>query len=122
VKAVSELRLSEMTDDQRACFDVLELVFYGAHHVPKVQSYGKGIKVNVFSGKLATFDFDYLTRLVVLCHDACVRAEIVQGGPGNVGIVLHKRHVREGRMNERHPRMEDAIAAIRPQLIGPLNQ
>ena len=103
----------DMTTDQLACFDLLAKVFYGEHHVPPVRSFGDGIKCHVYSGKLATFDFDYLTRLVVLAHDQCIRVEICQGGPGTVGVALHKRHTREGRMSERHPTIEDAIQKIR---------
>lgn len=106
------LHENDMTEQQRACFDVLAQTFYGAHHVPRVQAFGNGIKVNVYAGKLATFDFNYLTRLVLFCHQSMVRAEIVQGGPGCVGVVLHKRHVRDGRMCERHPTIEQAISEI----------
>ena len=109
----NELHREQMTDDQAACFDLLAKVFHGEHNVPPVRSFGKGIKCHVHSGQLATFDFDYLTRLVVLGHDQCIRVEVCQGGPGTVGVVLFKRHTREGRMTERHPTMEDAMAKIR---------
>lgn len=102
-----------MTAEQEVCFDLLCDVFYGEHHCPDVSGFGRGIKANVYSGQMATFDFDYLTRLVVLAHDRCVRVEICQGGPGRVGVVLHKRFTREGDMYKRHPTMEAAVAGIR---------
>lgn len=105
----------DMTEDQRACFALLAKAFHGEHHVPPVKQFGKGIKTNVYAGKLATFDFDYLTRLVVLGHDRCIRVEITQGGPGMIGVALFRRHAREGRMSERHPTIEDAIAKIRAE-------
>lgn len=108
-----ELHRDKMTDDQRACHDVLCRVFYGEHHVPTVRAFGRGIRVSVYSGQLATFDFDYLTRLVVISHDECVRAEIMQSGPGRVGVALFKRHAREGTMASRHPTLEQAAAGIR---------
>lgn len=107
-----ELKRDKMTADQQACFDLLAEVFGGAHHVPKAVEWGYGIKVNVGSGRLATFDFNFLTRLVVLAHDRCIRAEICQGGPRMVGVALWKRQ-REGGMNQRHPTLEDAVASIR---------
>ena len=106
------LAKADMSGDQLECFDLLCRLMHGAHHVPNVSKYGFGIKVSVQSGKFSTFDFDYLTRLVVLAHDLCIRAEIVSSGPHLVGIVLHKRHAREGGMCERHPTMEGALASM----------
>ena len=108
-----DLRPEQMTDDQRACFAVLCETFFGEHHVGNVVAFGRGIKTSVHSGQLATVDFDYLTRLVVLAHDHCVRVEIMQGGPGRIGIALHRRHQRDGDIAKRHPTLEDAAAAIR---------
>ena len=102
-----------LTADQKACYDVMALVVHGEHHMNKVVSHGRGIKTSEWSGKLSTFDFDLLTRLVVLAHDACVRVEIASSGPGRVGIVLHKRHSRDGSVFDRHPTIEDATAAVR---------
>jgi hypothetical protein len=105
---------ASMTDAQRACFDLLCEAFYGEHHVPdNIYAFGRGIKCNVQSHMLATFDFDCLTRLVVLAHDRCVRLEIVSSGPGRIGLVLHKRASREGAMHERHPTIEDAVQRVR---------
>lgn len=112
------LTKAAMTDDQRACFDLLCRVFLGEHHAPeRIYAWGRGIKCNSESHRLSTFDFDYLTRLVVLAHDACVRVEIVSSGPGCIGLVLHKRHARDGAMHERHPTMEEAIERVRPKRL-----
>lgn len=102
-----------MTLDQRACFDLLCRVFGGEHHLANVYACGSGIKVNMPGDRLATFDLDYLTRLVVLAHDECVRVEVAPGGPYRVKLLLHKRCSRSGRVNERHPTLEDAMARIR---------
>lgn len=78
------LTKATMTDDQRACFDLLCKVFLGEHHAPnRIYSWGRGIKCHTEGQRFSTFDFDYLTRLVVLAHDACVRVEIVSSGPAH---------------------------------------
>lgn len=110
-------RLSKaaMTEAQRECFGLLCEVFHGEHHAPdRIYAFGRGIKCSAESHRLSTFDFDYLTRLVVLAHDRCVRVEIVSSAPGRVGLVLHKRAGRDGSSYERHPTIEEAIVRIRP--------
>jgi hypothetical protein len=65
------------------------------------------------SPRLSTFDFDDLTTLVFLCHDHCIRAEIVPLNQQHVEIVFHARRGREGQMSLRHPPIETAIARWR---------
>lgn len=113
------LTKADMTEAQRACFALLCDVFHGEHHAPdRIYAWGTGIKCAVWGGKLATFDFDYLTRLVVLAHDRCVRVEVVSSGPGHVGLELHKRFGRDGGVSERHPTMEQAIERVRPKRLA----
>ncbi len=103
-----------MTADQIWCLDLLCDVFGGEHHLGHVYECGSGIKVSMPGDRLATFDLDYLTRLVVLAHDRCVRVEVAPGGPYRVKLLVHKRYLRKaGRVNERHPEIEDAIREVR---------
>lgn len=104
-----------MSDDQFECYKFLADIHNGFHHMfGKVHNWGTGIKLNsTCSNHLATFDYNNLTRLVVLAHDKMIRVEIVPSGPNMIGIVCHKRKSREGRMYERHPTIEDAIKTIR---------
>jgi len=103
-----------MTDDQFECYMLLCGVFRGSHHLDgKVKEFGRGISMTVCGGKLATFDFDYLTRLVIRAHDKMIRVEIDAGGPRRVKVILHKRHTRDGRIIERHPTIEQAIETHR---------
>jgi len=103
-----------MTQDQKECHDLLCDLVGGEHHInSRVYSFGRGIRASVYSGQLATFGFDMLTRLVLMAHDRCIRAEIIASGPGRVGIALHKRHTREGSMSKRHPTIDQAIAVHR---------
>lgn len=109
----NELSPKNMSGDQIQCYELLCDLMHGEHHLNKVQAFGRGIKMSVYSGQLSTFDFDYLTRLVIMAHDRCIRAEIIASGPGRVGVALFKRHTREGSINQRHPTIETAIASIR---------
>lgn len=108
-------RYDWMTDDQWECYKMLADLYLGFHHITgKLHEWGDGIKLNTSNvGSFASFDFDRLTRAIVMAHDRIVRIEIVPSGPGMLGIILHKRHKREGRMHERHPTIEDAINTIR---------
>lgn len=116
---LQRLTKADMTEAQRACFDLLCDVFHGEHHAPeRIYAFGRGIKCNAEIHRLSTFDFDYLTRLVVLAHDACVRVEIVSSGPGRIGLVLHKRAGRTGSSYDRHPTMEEAIERVRPKRLA----
>jgi hypothetical protein len=84
----------------------------GEHHFPsKVKPHGRGWSMSHF-GSLSTFDTDDLTRLVLLAHEKCIRAQVEQGGPNRLRIAIWKRE-RGGRMYERHPTIEQAIAAFR---------
>lgn len=88
-------------------------VFCGKHHIPsELKPYGTGWKVNAHAS-LSTFDFNELTKLVFLAHDRCMRVEIVQGGPGRVGIVIWKRGGRTGDIWYRHPTIEQALEVHR---------
>jgi len=104
-----------MSDDQYECAEMFADLFRGWHHVNgPIHEHGTGICHNTHSCRLATFDFDMLTKIVIMSHDRCIRAEITHSGPRMLKIVLHKRHTREGQMHDRHPTMEQAIINARP--------
>ena len=97
-----------MTDDQWHCWQMLARVRKGFHHINgNPRPWGTGIKVSVPDG-WSTFDFDQLTRLVVACHQWCVRVEVVASSPRRLGLCLWKRK-REGLMYQRHPTIYDAV-------------
>lgn len=73
------------------------------------------ITIKLRFAHLATFDNDTLTRLVILCHDRALRCEIEGRGPQTLQLMFHQRQ-RDGQMYERHPTMEQAIAAHREHL------
>lgn len=91
----------------------------GEHHIPgKIRAYGPAWYIN-FHHDLSTFDFDYLTRLVFLAHDRCVRASIQQSGPRMIKIIIWAREGRDGSMYERHPTIEHALSEWREAHTGP---
>lgn len=68
--------------------------------------------VSVQPDRLATFDFDGLTRLVFAAHDAAARVDVGPAGPSYVRICLYLRE-REGGVSRRHPTLEAAVAEWR---------
>lgn len=107
-----------MTDDQWECAKFMRDLFFGFHHINgEIKQSGLGIVVNVFNGNwAASFDYDGLTRAVVMAHDRMIRFEISGNtGPNMLKLFAHKRHIREGPMHKRHPTLEDAVARIRAQ-------
>lgn len=70
------------------------------------------MRFNCQYSRLATWDFQDLTRLVFLAHDFCIRVEITPAGPKGVWLWFHWRK-REGDMAERHPTLEQAVQSFR---------
>lgn len=95
----------QLTADQKFCIAMLAEWMGGSHHLPKVQQWGPGVAIN-FSGALSTYDFDHLTRLVILAHRDAVRIEIGASGPRMVRIIAHRRQHGDRKsltMSEYHP-------------------
>lgn len=113
---VREKRFPWANDDQWECYLMLCAMYGGDHHVfGKVVAAGRtGIEINTRThGSMSTFDFCMLTRAVVLAHDRCIRFSVAPSGPGMLKLIFHKRNLREGRMHERHPTIEQHIADLR---------
>jgi hypothetical protein len=106
-------RAKWMSDDQWHCAKMFAKVVRGFHHVgAEFKPHGYGIKV-AFSGSLATWDSNTLTRLIVASHDEMVRVEIVPSGPYRVGIAMWRRHQRDGSIMKRMPTIDEAVAMHR---------
>lgn len=108
-------RQAWMSDDQWECACFLADLFLGFHHVRgNIRQCGRGIEINTRNNNwAASYDFDGLTRAVVMAHDRMIRFEISPSGPGLMRLRIHKRHSREGRMWEKHPTLESAVERIR---------
>ena len=101
----------QMTYEEAEAF--FGIIYYGKHHIPyPIKPWGYGWIISV-SGRMATFDFNDLTRLIFLAHDRCIRAEVIHGGPRRVRIAIWKRYKRDGSMMERHPTIEQALSLWR---------
>jgi hypothetical protein len=99
-----------MTDDHWRCASLLARVFGGFHHMGDVRQYADGVGCMLHQRDLATFDFNHLTALVVLAHQRCIRVSVCVAG-----MKLQARaypRTRTGNMTQRHPTMEQAIAAL----------
>lgn len=89
--------------------------FYGGeHHFPRggVKDWGTGWCVNHDQGDLATYDFDRLTKLVIMAHDKCIRVSVQPHQFKTLRIAIWKR-AREGGLSLRHPTLEQAIESFR---------
>lgn len=106
--------MANMTKEEATKF--FSEFYYGEHHIPKhqVHEFGHGWMVKHDRGDLATFDYNELTRLVIMAHDYCYRASISPLSKSTVQIAIWKRE-REGSMSERHPTLEQAIEKLRPK-------
>jgi hypothetical protein len=103
-----------MTDDQWECVQMFADVVGGFHHITgKIKPFGDGIKISAYPSRFATFDFDGLTRLVLLAHDRMIRVAVAPYGPRMISFQMWKRHRREGQYSERHPTIEQAIEVHR---------
>ena len=69
--------------------------------------------VSVRDNQLATYDFDALTRLVILAHDRCYRLALSQSAPRRIRIEIWRRRGRNGDFTQRHATIEEAIASVR---------
>jgi hypothetical protein len=99
---------------------ILGDVYHGIYHIDDEVRHKRtdwsdpySIEIVIFSG-LSTFDSDNLTRLVILCHDHCVRLNISAKAHNYLSLLFSARAGRDGNMSKRHPTIEQAIALHRP--------
>lgn len=106
-----------MTDDQWQCFEMLCELYGGAHHVfgkvTAIGNYGIQIHAQYSHNIFGTFDYDVLTKAVVLAHDRMIRFAIEPSRAGALKLSFMKRHTRDGDVSSRHPTLEAAIEKFR---------
>lgn len=105
---------------QAKVMDILGMVCGGIYNAPiswdKTDwKAGNGMFVTLRDDRFATFDFYELTALVFLCHEARIRCEIRAKARGYFEIGFWPRS-HEGGMAERHPNLDEAVAAFRAYL------
>ena len=69
------------------------------------------------SARFATFDFDWLTRIVVLSHDRCIRVEIGASSPQTLKLFFHKRQRDAQETWSKMPTLESHVEVLRNKLI-----
>lgn len=104
---------NEFSADQKACHEMLSEWAGGDHHLPTVHQFGDGVCIN-YHGDISTYDWNRLTRLVLLAHRDAVRIEIASSGPRLVKIIAHKREAPKDGDKQwmRHPTLSDLIKEI----------
>lgn len=84
-------------------------LYYGEHHIPgKIKDWGYGWCVEDFAG-MSTYDYNGLTRFVLMCHEKCVRGEIRPSSPRSMKVIIHKRQGRDCGFSTEHPNIDTAI-------------
>ena len=100
----------QLSEDQLFCRSILSRWVGGDHHLEPIKPHGDGILMP-WSQDLSTWDFDGLTRLVLLAHQNHVRISIRAHQPRCVAITAHRRKVAGG-MSERHSGLEFLMEQI----------
>lgn len=98
--------------------DLLGDLFFGIYHL-EIRSLLKVewncdymIQINIRGG-LSTFDFNNLTRFVIMCHDRCIRGEISGVGPNYLRLRFHQRTRDLKGISAYHPTIEEAVEQSR---------
>lgn len=104
--------MEHLTKEEATKF--FSILYGGEHHIPgDLKEWGRGWSVIHRGGAMATYDYSDLTRLVILAHETCIRAEVRNGGPGAIKICIWRRERESDNMSQRHPALEDNIKLIK---------
>lgn len=76
---------------------------------------GVGVAVPMRHAHPATHDYNDLTRLVFMCHEARIRLEIQPYAMKGMRFVFHQRS-HEGGYTRRHPDLDEAVKEFRAYL------
>jgi hypothetical protein len=105
---------------QRTVFNILGMVGSGIYNAPiawdaiQWKGWAHGIAIP-WKNDLATGDFNGLTKLVFLCHEARIRCEIRPNGFHGLLLCFWPRKA-EGCMATRHPNLAEAVESFREYL------
>lgn len=101
----------QWTDDQLLASYALCVVQQGYHHLGKIKADGRtGVSSSIY-GDVSTFDYDKLTRIVLVAHQMGVRISVKSSGPRMIKLLAHARYTsddKEGALSfaERHPSLD----------------
>lgn len=108
ISGIMELSKEEATE-------FLSQFYGGTHHIPgKLHDWGYGWMIKHDRGEFSTYDFNQLTRLVLMAHEKAIRVSIAPHTFNSVKLIIHKRQ-REGRYDQKHPTIEQAIESYNTQ-------
>lgn len=95
--------------------DFFAVVFRGINHAPKRRrDAAHTVSVSVYAPcGISTYDYDELTRFVLLCHDRCYRGVVAQSAPRHLRLSITKRSRDNDSIAENHPTVEEAVAHLR---------
>lgn len=111
-----------LTPFQAKTMDILGMVYGGIYNAPinwetVDWNHGGGVSVIAHAGiGWSTFDYDYLTHFVFLCHEARIRGQISNAGMRHWRISFWQRSSVGGGPSLRHPNLNEAVAAFRSDL------
>ncbi|HKT85599.1 MAG TPA: hypothetical protein VJQ77_05885 [Novosphingobium sp.] len=116
-------RPEKLSAFQAKVIDICGIVGGGIYNAPinweRVEWGGggnwSGMWVPWRDGRMATFDSYQLTNLVLLAHASRIRVEIQARAKGHMMLSFFQRS-HEGSMMERHPSIDEAVAAFRAYL------
>jgi hypothetical protein len=103
--------------------NILGQVYQGIYHIQDAVgrtdwSNPHHIEVTL-NGELASWDFNHLTSLIVLCHDRAVRVAVEGTARRYLTLRFHRRR-RQGGTDERHPHLDEHAALIRAAIGLPI--
>lgn len=120
-KAIADVRaygLKSLTDDQKLCVFVMAVLQGGEHHCHNLKAHGTGMEC-VHYGDASTWDFDLLTRMVLLSHGWGVRLSLTGTSKARELKLIAHRRVLSAKddseplsMSVRHPSLQELLARI----------
>ena len=108
----------KLSEFQARVVDIMGIVGRGIYNAPVTSwdwNYGWGAVSVLWKRELSTFDFDSLTTLVLLCHEARMRLCVESAGPRMMRLTFWQREA-TGSWAKRHPNIDEAVAAFRKRM------
>ena len=105
---------TELTPFQEKVADIIGMVAGGIYNAPinwKSAEIDSRFVVVIWRGDLSTWDFDALTKLVLLAHAARIRVSIEAAAYRYLRIMFHPRK-HDGWFGQRHPSIAEAVASF----------
>ena len=111
-----KLMPEKLSEFQKRVFNIIGIVGNGIYNAPfalerVVWDYGGGMSLS-WRRELSSWDFNTLTTLLFLCHEARIRVQIESTGPNATKLSFWQRKS-EGGISSVHPNLDEAVASFR---------